>query len=550
MNDDQLTIGSIAERALRQYPDQVVVTARGPSVSAMTYGDLFERVYRLVRALRALGVQPGDRVATVAWNHRRHLELYLAVPCMGAVLHTINLRLHEDQVADIVAHAGDTVVVVDEDCLPVVGVATRSARCVRHWVVLRDDAPGPLPDGVAWLDYEELLADQEPKELALDGRVDERAPAAMCYSSATTGKAKGVVYSHRAIYLHSMMLGLADTWGISEWDTALVVVPMFHVNAWGIPYASVWMGAKLVLPGVRPRAADLAALLHSEQVTFTAGVPSVWAEVAENLRTSGVALPHLRLVVSGGAPLSPKLLDAGRQAGLPIIHSYGMTEASPLVLVGGPGPALQGEPEDVVRSAMLAQGRLVPGLAMSVRDEYGHDVPRDGMTTGELWLKGPWIADGYVRDPRSAAAFSEGWYRTGDVVTVDRRGYVRVVDREADLIKSGGEWISTIDVENAILDLAGVRGAAVVGVPDERWQERPVAFVVLDEPLEQDAIRRHLRQKVPRWWVPDEVVVVEEIPLTSVGKTDKKELRRRWHVDAGGTSRAEPAATVPQQVQT
>lgn len=549
MNDDQLTIGSIAERALRQYPDQVIATARGASVGTITYGDFFGRVYRLVRALRALGVQPGDRVATVAWNHQRHLELYLAVPCMGAVLHTINLRLHENQVADIIAHSGDTVVMVDEDCLPVVGAATRTARCERHWVVLRNGALAPELDGVAWLDYEELLGSQEPEELALDGRVDERAPAAMCYSSATTGRAKGVVYSHRAVYLHSMMLGLADTWGISEWDTALVVVPMFHVNGWGIPYASMWMGAKLVLPGVRPRPAALAVLLQREQVTFAAGVPSVWAEVAEHLRTSGVALPHLRFVVSGGAPLSPKLLDVGRQVGLPIIQSYGMTEASPLVLVGRPGPELQGEPADVVRSAMLAQGRLVPGLAMSVRDEYGHEVPRDGRTAGELWLKGPWIADGYFRDPRSAAAFVEGWYRTGDMVTVDRQGYVRVVDREADLIKSGGEWISSIELENVILGLAGVRSAAVVGVPNERWQERPVAFVVLDDAMSQDAIRQQLQQLVPRWWVPDEVVVVEEIPLTSVGKTDKKELRQRWHVAMEGRPGAELSATTPGQGQ-
>ncbi|WP_230595833.1 long-chain-fatty-acid--CoA ligase [Rhodococcoides fascians] len=508
---------SILDRARRVFGDRTVVSRIDGGTRTLTYAELFGRVDRLSHALRGLGVKQGDRVGTMAWNHHRHLELYLAVTSSGAVLHTINVRLAADQVVQVAEHAGDVVVFVDSDLTELLKAATARLLDLRAVVRMGEGEPS---DGL--VDYEALLASQvaEPFEYP---RLTEEMPAATSYSSATTGTPKGVVYTHRAMYLHSMMLGLADTWAISESDTILPVVPMFHVNAWGLPFTGLWMGATLVLPGERPTPAAVLDLMVDHGVTFAAAVPTVWMEVVRLARGRGESLQSLRLLVSGGAPLPRALLVDADELGLPMIHSYGMTEASPLVLVG----AMRSDaPTDEARMDLrLRQGYVVPGLDYRVEDSDGRPVPWDGESVGELKLRGPWVAEEYERDERSASAFVDGWFHTGDIVTIDGQGYLHVVDRVNDLIKSGGEWISSIELEDALMNHPAVESAAVVAVPDERWQERPKAFVVLRDEIDTDELRRYLADKFPRFWVPDTIKTIDAIPLTSVGKFDKKSLR-------------------------
>lgn len=490
MDGDQLTLGQVLRRARREFGHREVVARERAGVETTTYAALFERVDRLAHGLSALGVRRGDRVATVGWNHRRHLELYLALTATGAVLHTVNARLSPDSMRAVIEHAGDVALFAEDDI---------AADWFRGPVVRFDSS------------YDDLLAAQPGGGFDYPD-LDEREPAAMAYSSATTGRPKGVLYNHRALYLHTLMVCLADTWAIGEADTVLPVVPMFHVNAWGLPFASIWMGARLVLPGVRPTADDLLPLLDG--VTFAAAVPTVWMDVFARMEERGIRLPSLRTVVSGGAPLPAALLRQADRLGVPLIHSYGMTEASPLVLVGGIRSDL--EPTEDRR---LKQGVVVPGLDYEIR-------PTDGATdAGELCLRGPWIVEGYENDERSADAFQDGWYRSGDIVTRDADGYLHVVDRMADLVKSGGEWISTLELEDALSTYPGVTAAAVVGVPDPRWQERPRAYLVTSEPVDLAKVRESLAERFPRFWIPDEFVLTESLPLTSVGKYDKKRLR-------------------------
>lgn len=518
MDTDQLTVTSMMARPRVDFADRKIVSHVGNHTTQLTYAEFFGRVDKLAWALRSLGIGRGDRVGTMAWNHHRHLELYLAVTMSGAVLHTINVRLSREQVIQVARHADDKVIFCDGDLAN----------------LFREARPGLPTQKVVWLgesehreagdlDYEDLLAAQSS---ALFDYPDmpESTPAATSYSSATTGTPKGVVYTHRALYLHSMMLGLADTWAISEADIVMPIVPMFHVNAWGLPFTALWMGAGLVLPGVRPNPQTVLRLMQVYHVTFAAAVPVVWADVLRDLRAQGSTLPSLRLIVSGGAPLPPALLREADELGVPMMHSYGMTEASPLVLVGrrrSDAPATGPELEQL----RLRQGSVVPGLQWRVVDSDGHDVQRDGTTPGELRLRGPWIAEEYERDERSAQAFRDGWYYTGDIVVVDRYGTLKVVDRATDMIKSGGEWISSIELENALMDHPGIATAAVVATPHERWGERPVAFVVREPGVSDEELTAHLASRFPKFWLPDKFVTMTQIPVTSVGKFDKKRLR-------------------------
>ncbi|MEU6559382.1 long-chain fatty acid--CoA ligase [Nocardia nova] len=518
VDSSQLTLSLVMDRARREFPDRRVVSRIDGTVVSQTYSQLFERVDRLCWALRGLGVAPGDRVGTIAWNHHRHLELYLAATLSGAVLHTINLRLPVDQAVDIAKHAGDSVVFIDSDLPEMIEAVTSGLQGSPAIVRMGTSEAG----AAEVVDYEQMVSEQ-PGEPYPYPQLQENQPAATCYSSATTGRPKGVVYSHRALVLHSMMLAMKDTWALSESDSVLPVVPMFHVNAWGLPFAALWMGARLVLPGARPTARDLLSLLHREKVTFAAAVPTVWMDVLALLRTENRRLDTLRLVVSGGAPLPRTLLEEADELAVPMIHSYGMTEASPLALVGQPrSDAPVGR---ALIERRIRQGYVVPGLDYRVVDLSGANVPRDGRTSGELLLRGPWVAEEYQLDERSADAFVEGWYHTGDIVTVDSAGYVKVVDRANDVIKSGGEWISSVDLENALMDHPAVETAAVIGVPDTRWQERPRGFVVSSSEATSDELREFLAQQFPRFWIPDDIVFVSEIPLTSVGKFDKRRLR-------------------------
>jgi fatty-acyl-CoA synthase len=518
----QLTIARLLGRAALYYGDREIVTFGVPDLSRTTYAEFVRRVHRLAHVLASLGVQRGDRVATLAWNHQRHLELYFAIPSSGAVLHTVNLRLAPAQIRQIIDHADDNVIFIDADQVEAASEALAGRAALR--VVVMGDPSGGLPDG--WLSYEQLMGDMPDKDFPFPHDLSENETASICYSSATTGPPKGVEYTHRGIYLHTTALCMADTWALSEADTILPVVPMFHVNAWGIPFAAVWLGSRLVLPGPAPRMEDIADMIRGERVTFSAAVPTVWAGVFGAFEQSKATPADVRMLVSGGAPLPPALLDRADRLGLPLIHSYGMTEASPLVLVGHMKSDLLDADPAQTRHRRLRQGLLVPGLEMSVARD-GVPVPWDGQTSGELLLRGPWIAEEYRHSPHLSAAFEGGWYHSGDVVDIDPEGYVRVVDRMSDLIKSGGEWISTLELESALSECTGVTAAAVVGIPDPKWDERPLAYVVADGDVTDTDIRSQLADRVPKWWVPETIVRLEQMPLTSVGKFDKRALRER-----------------------
>ena len=515
MSDNQLTLSTLYRRARSEFAERQIVSIHGGSRHVYSFDEFFRRVDRLAWALSSLGVGRGDRVGTIAWNHHRHLELYVAVTSVGAVLHTINLRMAPQQALDVARRGEDVVLFVDADVLP--SLAEEGLPNGLPLVVLRED--GDVVDMPGALDYEALLASSSDEPYAYP-ELRESDPAAMAFSSATTGQPKGVVYTHKGLYLHSMMLGLADTWALSEADAILPVVPMFHVNAWGLPFAALWFGSTILLPGRRPSPETVASLL--EEATFAAAVPTVWMDVFALAREQAVRFPRLRLVVSGGAALNASLLAEADELGVPLIHSYGMTEASPVVLVNTPRSTDEASVQKRVR-----QGYLVPGLEARVELPDGGPAPRDGATAGELLLRGPWIVDGYVDDTRTEDVFLDGWYHTGDMVTSDAQGAMKVVDRQADLIKSGGEWISSIDLESALMEHPAVGMAAVIGVPDPRWQERPKAFVVATGQVTTHELRGWLEARFPRFWVPDAIDLVPQLPLTTVGKFDKRALRQR-----------------------
>ncbi|HLG70669.1 MAG TPA: long-chain fatty acid--CoA ligase [Chloroflexota bacterium] len=527
MMDVALTTQSMFRHALNLFGRKQVVsrTATG-EIIRHTYRDIGERVNRLAGALRALGVEKGDRVGTFAWNHHRHLEAYYAVPNMGAVLHTVNIRLFPDQLAYILNHAHDSVLLIDADLLPLIEAVAPRLTSIKHFVVLSHTVPeSTLPN---LLSYEQLLA-AAPAEFPWP-ELDEHMPCATCYTSATTGNPKGVVYTHRSTYLHSMAAGLADCLALSERETVLPFVPMFHVNAWGLPYAGFWFGSKLVFPGPRPDAKAVLDLMQDEKVTLAAGVPTIWLAALPLLESGAYKLDHVRTILCGGSAIPPALMKKYDALGLPFLHAYGMTETSPLASMSRLATWMDEWPEEAQFASRIKQGRPSPGIEFRVVDDEGKDVPRDGKTFGQLLMRGPWVASEYYDDERSAETFKDGWLYSGDIVTQDEDGYINIVDRAKDVIKSGGEWISTVDLENAIMAIEGVAEAAVVGVTHPRWQERPLACVVCKPgaSLTKDQILQPLRGQFAKWWIPDDVVFVDEIPKTSVGKFQKRDLRERF----------------------
>jgi fatty-acyl-CoA synthase len=527
MMDVPLTIQSMYRHGMELFGRKEIVS-RTPDGGVMrhTFAQFGERTNRLANALRELGLEPGDRVGTLAWNHHRHLEAYFAVPNMGAVIHTLNIRLFPDQLAYIINHAQDRVLLIDPDLLPLIQGLAHRLNTVEHFVVLSHTVPDTsLPDV---LSYEQLLsaaqAEIEWPEL------DEKQPAALCYTSATTGNPKGVMYTHRSCYLHALAIGLADVIGVSERDCVLPFVPMFHVNAWGLPYSAVWFGSKLVLPGQRPDAKAVLDLMQAERVTIAAGVPTIWIAALPLLESGQYQLESVRMILCGGSAIPPALMRKYDALGLPFLHAYGMTETSPLASVSRVASWMDGWPEEDRRAVRSKQGRPSPGIQFRVVDDEGRDVPRDGKTFGQLLMRGPWVASEYYQDERSAETFRDGWLYSGDIVTWDEDGYICIVDRAKDVIKSGGEWISTVDLENAIMAIDGVAEAAVIGVTHPRWQERPLACVVLKPgvTLTKEQILEPLRSGFAEWWLPDDVVFVDEIPKTGVGKFQKRDLRERF----------------------
>jgi fatty-acyl-CoA synthase len=520
-HDHPLTIQHILDRMRRVYGDSEVVTLTDSGKERASYAEVASRVDRLCRALESLGVKEGDRVATFAWNSQRHLELYMAVPCMGAVLHMVNIRLFPEQLTYIVNHAEDKVVFVDDSLAPALAKLAASFETVEHFVVMGDGDDGGLPNAVR---YEELIAEQS--EGYDYPEIDDRAAAGLCYTSGTTGNPKGVLYSHRSNVLHSMATCLADAMGVSARDRVLPVVPMFHVNAWGIPYAAGLSGADLVMPTRFLQGEPLAKLIEEEKVTVAAGVPTVWLDLLRYADENKPDLSSLRMVPCGGAAVPLSLMEAFEERhGVRVIQAWGMTETSPLGAVAIPPEDAEGDEHWEYRSK---SGRIMPLVDARLMNDEGEEVPWDGESTGELQVRGPWIASEYYRtdDPDK---FDDGWLKTGDIASIDRRGFVKITDRAKDVIKSGGEWISSAELEVHLMAHPGVCEAAVIGRPDEKWSERPLACVVCegDQSVSPDELREHLSSCVAKWWIPDDFAFIDEVPKTSVGKFDKKVLRKQ-----------------------
>jgi fatty-acyl-CoA synthase len=529
MSSYPLTLTHVFDRAERIFPEKKVATVQAGGIDRITYGEWAERTRRLAGVLDALEISDDGRVGTFAWNTGRHLELYFAAPCSGRVLHTLNIRLFPDDITYIANHAEDEVVFVDRSLLKVLWPMVDGFETVKHVVVMDDGVDDEIPDDSRIHDYETLLAEASPVErFKID---DENRAAAMCYTSGTTGPPKGVVYSHRSTVLHSLGAMVADAAAVSERDTVMPVVPMFHANAWGLCQAAVMAGANLALPGPNMQPKALADLMESEKVTLAAGVPTIWMAVLPELE--GRDLSSLRDIVCGGSAVPKSLSEAYREKiGLPILQAWGMTETSPVATTGRIKSTLLDRSEEELIDLRAAQGIAIPLVELRIADPAtGEELPWDGEARGELQANGPWIASAYYNDERSPDSFTEdGWLKTGDVATISPNGYVRLVDRTKDLVKSGGEWISSVELENAIMAHPKISEAAVIGIPDEKWSERPLACVVPDngEEITLDELKAFLAERVPKWWIPNDMEIIDEVPKTSVGKFSKKTLREQF----------------------
>jgi len=532
MMDYPLTLQHFYNRAVRIFSRKEIVTQTDAGVHRYTFGEWGKRTAQLANALHRAGVKQGDRIATFGWNTYRHLELYFAIPCIGAVLHTLNIRLFADQLVYIVNNAEDSMIFVDGDLVPLLENLADRFTTVKQYVIMGDapNATGKLQPSV---DYESFIAGQ-PESYDWP-QLDENAAAAMCYTSGTTGNPKGVVYSHRSTFLHSMCVGLADGPALSERDTVLPVVPMFHANAWGFPHASIMMGSKIVFPGRFMDPARIAHLMAQERVTVAAGVPTIWIGLLNMLEREQVDLSRLRAIYCGGSAVPRSLIEGLYHKDLNIVHAWGMTETSPLACLCKLRSYQEEWPLDEQFRIKAKQGTILPGVDFRVVNmENGQEVPWDSTSYGELQVRGPWIARAYYKDSESSEKFAEGWLRTGDVAVIDEDGFIQLVDRTKDLVKSGGEWISSVELESLIMGHPKVLEACVIGIPHLKWDERPLAYVVAKPDfvgqISKEEIIEYLRPHVAKWWLPDDVVFVDAIPKTSVGKFDKKVLRSQYQV--------------------
>lgn len=531
MMQNPLLITNFMNRAARLFAKKEIVSVYGDSTFRYTYGDWYRRICRLARALESLGIGKGDRVASFSLNNHRHLELYFGVPCMGAVLHTLNVRLSQEHLIYIINHAEDKIIFVDEDLYFLLEPVRDRLKTVTHYVIMSQTGVMPATALSLAVLYDELIG-AFPDGYDFPDDRDENEAALICYTSATTGDPKGVVYSHRGLVLHALTSGVVL--GTQESDCVLHVVPMFHANAWGAPFTSTMMGCKQVLPG--RQILDMKALceiISNEGVTFTCGVPTIWMMLHKYLEDGGAHdFSRVRAVYSGGSAMPRHLMEEmSRKYGFNIVQAYGMTETSPLATAALPKSYMKDYSDKDLYDVKTTAGMLVPCLDMMVKSlDTGKEVAWNGTEMGEVCLRGPWIADEYYKDPeRSRTTFRDGWLHTGDIATIDEEGYIRLVDRTKDLIKSAGEWISSVDLENEIMSHPKVIEAAVIGMPHEKWQERPLACVVLSPSaagaVTEEEIIEYLKTRVAKWWVPDKVVFLDAIPKTSVGKFDKKALR-------------------------
>ncbi|MBJ8348746.1 long-chain fatty acid--CoA ligase [Antrihabitans sp. YC2-6] len=530
MQDEPLSLATVLRYGSTFHSEAEVSTWTGSELRRMSYGEVGRQAARLANALEALGVGEGDRVATFMWNNNEHLVAYAAVPAMGAVLHTLNIRLFPEQLIFVANHAEDKVVIVDGTLIPLLGKYLPSLKTVRHVIVANGDASAlEAPAGVEVHDYTQLLDEQEDTFTWPD--IDERAAAAACYTSGTTGDPKGVMYSHRSMWLHSAQVTATNGMALSDADHTLAIVPMFHAMSWGLPHAALMCGASLIMPDRFLQPEPIAKILATEKPTFAAAVPTVWIGLLAHLDANPQDISHLRNVVVGGSAVPPSLMHAFKDRyNVDILHAWGMTETSPLGSVAWAPAGTTGEEEWSYR---YSQGRFPVGVQARLVDDGGSVVANDGEALGELQVRGPWITGSYYSpdggevDPDK---FDDGWLRTGDVGKITPKGYLTLVDRSKDVIKSGGEWISSVDLENIVMSHPAVAEAAVIGVPDEKWDERPLVSVVLrpDATADAEELRDFLTDKIAKWQLPERWTFIDEVPKTSVGKFDKKVLRAKY----------------------
>ncbi len=526
MQDFPLTITAVMRHAGRVYADAECVTWTESGPRRATYRTVVDNAGRLANALARLGIASGDRVGTFMWNSQEHMEAYLAIPSMGAVVHTLNIRLFPEQLAYVINHGDDKVVLVDDSLVPVLAKVVADLPRVECFVVVGDGDASALGTERPVLRYSDLLAQESP-DFAWP-EVDERQAAAMCYTSGTTGNPKGVVYSHRSEVLHSLAVTTPNAMSLSERDRILMIVPMFHANAWGLPYAAFLCGATLVMPGKFLQAEPITRMVKEERVTFSGAVPTIWADIYRYGEEHDIDLSSIRMIICGGSAVPRSLMENfEKKYGARIVQAWGMTETSPLAAVAHPPASVEiGSPEEMDWRART--GRIIGGVELRIVDDAGRPLPWDGEAVGEIEVRGPWITGSYYLDP-APEKFDDGWLRTGDVGTVSPEGYTQITDRAKDVIKSGGEWISSVELENLLMGHPDVVEASVIGVPDPRWDERPLACVVRKRGSETDAaaLAQYLAGRVAKWQIPERWSFIDEVPKTSVGKFDKKVLRAR-----------------------
>ena len=535
MQDWPLLVHKIIDHAALYHGAREVVTrsAEGP-IHRTNYGEIARRAKRVAHALERLGIRSGDRVATLGSNTWRHLESWYGIAGMGGVYHTLNPRLFVDQLVYIANHAEDRALFFDPQFAPLVSAIAPRLQTVKHYIVFADAPPAEFPDAIA---YEDFIATAD--EDFVWKELDEKSACGLCYTSGTTGNPKGVLYSHRSNVLHAFMACQADAMAICNADTVMPVAPMFHANAWAIAFVAPMTGAKLVLPGPKLDGASVYELLDTEKITVTAAVPTVWLSLLQHLESSGKMLPHLERVLIGGSACPRKIIECFEQKyGVDVVHAWGMTEMSPLGTLGSLTAAVAGLPLEERIAHKLKQGHPLFGVEMKIVDDAAHELPRDGRAFGRLKVRGPAVARAYFRGEGADAFDDEGWFDTGDVATIDPTGYLTITDRAKDVIKSGGEWISSIEIENVAVGHPAVAEAAVIGMPHPKWDERPLLIVVTKpgERAAKDEILQYLQGKIAKWWMPDDVIFAEDIPHTATGKIQKNALRERYanHRPAAG----------------
>jgi fatty-acyl-CoA synthase len=517
-----MTVQLIMQHGQQVFPHSRVGVFDGDHTSYTTYGEIAKNATRLASGLSRLGIGPGDRVGTFSWNNTAHMEAYLAIPSMGAIMHTVNIRLSSEHIAYIINHAEDRVIILDASLQALFEPVLPLLHTVEYILVVGEQDKGALPGDITSSSYQALLA-ESPEGFDWP-ELDETSAAAICYTSGTTGNPKGVVYSHRTTFVHSMASRASDTFGISEHDRILLLPPMFHANSWGLPYSGWFSGSDFIMPGPHLQPEGIKSMVRSELPTITAMVPTILGDLLRASDEEGLDMSSFRMLVCGGSAVAPAMIDAAREKwGVPVLQGWGMTETSPLCALSHPprDPGPGGETPWRAKS-----GRPVAGVQVRVVDDSGAPLPHDGASVGELQLRGPWITGAYHNDEAPDSFTADGWLRTGDVGHIDERHFVQLTDRTKDVIKSGGEWISSVDLENALLAHPDVTEVAVIATADERWQERPLAIVVRKrDSITAGELRQHLADRVAKFWIPEYWVFTDEIAKTSVGKMDKKQLR-------------------------